>query len=301
MKLNLQGSLYVLGGAISYGILATIVKYANHLGIHTSVLTFMQFSVGVLFLLIFNQIKNKQLTSTPPPVQRKSILKLLAFGSSLGLTSSLYYLSIQYIPVSLGIILLMQSIWMSMILEALVNKQRITAIKVIATLTVIFGTLLATNILFEHAAINWLGIFIGLGAGLSYTISMYASSTIENQLPSYTRSKYLVMGGLIAIILFWNVDIIQNFNTVTILYWGTMLAVFGTIVPPLLFTKGIPLIGIGYGAIIAAIEIPVSILSAHLILKEQIGLMQGFGVLIIIGAVVAVNSRSGRTKEEDVC
>ncbi|MEJ2881105.1 EamA family transporter [Pedobacter sp. GR22-6] len=293
MKLNLKGSLYVLSGAISYGILATIVKYSNHLGIHTSVLTFMQFSVGVMFLVIFTQFKNKSLNIPPAKSNGKSIAKLLAFGTSLGLTSSLYYLSIQFIPVSLGIILLMQSIWMSMILEALVNRQRITPTKLIATLTVIIGTLLATNILFEPTAINWLGILIGLGAGLSYTISMYASSNIESQLPNYVRSKYLVMGGLLAIILFWNIDIIQHFNSINILWWGTILAIFGTIVPPLLFTKGIPLIGIGYGSIIAAVEIPVSILSAHLVLGEQVGAMQWLGVMIIIGAVVVVNRKPG--------
>lgn len=293
MKLNLKGSLYVLSGAISYGILATIVKYSNQLGIHTSVLTFMQFSVGVLFLLAFTHFKNKSRHTPLLPNTGKSIFKLLAFGTSLGLTSSLYYLSIQYIPVSLGIILLMQSIWMSMILEALINKQGITTIKLLATLTVIVGTLLATNILFEPAAISWLGIMIGLGAGLSYTVSMYASSNIESHLPNYTRSKFLVMGGLLAIILFWNIDIIRHFNSINILWWGTILAIFGTILPPLLFTKGIPLIGIGYGSILAAVEIPVSILSAHLVLGEQVGVLQWLGVTIIIGAVVLVNRKPG--------
>lgn len=297
MKLNLKGSLYVLTGAISYGILATIVKYANHLGIHTSVLTFMQFSVGVLFLLAFTFFKNKQLDIKPAKPSNSSIVKLLAFGTSLGLTSTLYYLSIQYIPVSLGIILLMQSIWMSMILEAIVNRQPITPIKIAATLTVIVGTLLATNILFQHTEVNWFGILIGLGAGLSYTVSMYASSNIENQLPNYVRSKYLVMGGLLTIIACWNVNIIHHFDAIDILWWGTILAIFGTIVPPLLFTKGIPLIGIGYGSIIASVEIPVSILSAHLVLGEQINLSQWLGVAIIIAAVVMVNTKSGHTND----
>jgi drug/metabolite transporter (DMT)-like permease len=283
-----KGAFLVSLGAISYGILATIVKYANQLGIHTSVLTFMQFSVGVIFLIVYSRINQNKNNNTAPP-SRKSKIKLILFGTSLGLTSSLYYLSIQYIPVSMGIILLMQSIWMSVILEIIVLKQKPSLVKLIGTLLVIGGTLLATNILFETASINWIGIFWGLGAGFCYTISLFSSSNIETSLPSFVRSKYLVIGGLIAIILFWNTSIIHNMHSLSVLKWGILLAVFGTILPPLLFTKGIPMTGIGLGSIIAAIEIPVSIISAFLILHEHISAYQWLGVGIIVSSVIIVN------------
>jgi hypothetical protein len=33
-------------------------------------------------------------------------------GTSLGMTSVFYYLTVKYIPVSIGIVLLMQTVWM---------------------------------------------------------------------------------------------------------------------------------------------------------------------------------------------
>jgi len=53
---NFKAVIYVLAGAISYGLLATIVKYANGLGIGTSALTFWQFFIGFIFLLFLDLI-----------------------------------------------------------------------------------------------------------------------------------------------------------------------------------------------------------------------------------------------------
>lgn len=286
MQLNRQfkGAVLVFIGAMSYGILATIVKYANNLGIHTSVLTFMQAFAGfVLLTLLAQTIRSKEQKRPSSP------LKLIFFGSSFGMTSIFYYLSIQYIPVSMGIILLMQSIWMGVVLEAILQKKVPGTVKILATLTILAGTLLATNIFFESAAINWKGILLGMLAASSYTVSIYASSNIETGTNSIIRSQYFVLGALIFVTAYWNMDIVTYFVAKDAFFWGTILALFGTVIPPLLFTRGIPLVGIGIGAIIAAVEIPVSILSAYLVLGERINLYQWMGVLIILISVVLVN------------
>lgn len=281
---QLKGAILVFIGAMSYGILATIVKYANNLGIHTSVLTFMQAFVGFVLLTVLAGTVKSSVKK-----QKTSKIKLILYGTSFGMTSIFYYLSIQYIPVSLGIILLMQSIWMGVVLEAVLRKKVPETIKVLGTITILLGTLLATNILFEAAAVNWKGIALGMFAAASYTISIYASSNVETQENSIIRSQYFVLGAVLFVAAFWNKDIVIHFVAADAFFWGTILALFGTVIPPLLFTQGIPLVGIGIGAIIAAVEIPVSILSAHLVLGERIGFYQWMGVVVILLSVVLVN------------
>jgi len=248
----------------------------------------MQFIVGLstLFLYSYFQKTNK---IHRIPLSIKSKIKLILFGSTFGMTSIFYYLSIRYIPVSMSIILLMQSIWMSVVLEAILRKKTPDRFKIIGTLVILVGTIFATNVLFEHAIIDWRGIFLGLLAACSYTISMHASNHLATESSSYDRSKYFVLGGFLFILAYWNMDIIIYFTSSNILFWGFLLALFGTIIPPLLFTQGMPLIGIGLGAIIAAVEIPVSILSAHIVLDEHITFLQWLGVCIILLAVVLVN------------
>lgn len=287
---KLSGFLYVLGGAASYGILASIVKYANGLGMHTSILTFLQFFIGFIFLSLLNVLLRKRARSRTTQVSR---LKLLFWGLSLGATTTLYYLSIRYIPVSVGIILLMQSIWMSIVLEAVISRKLPAPVKIAGMLVCLTGTLLATGAFNEHVSLDWRGLLLGLGAGVSYTVSMYASSAVEKQYPSYTRSMYLVMGGLLFITLFWNTHIMENMSWSAI-GWGSVLAIFGTILPPLFFTKGIPQTGIGMGSIISSVEIPVSVLAASIILQEKIAMLQWGGVIIILVSVILVNLKPGK-------
>ncbi|MEZ2337249.1 EamA family transporter [Mucilaginibacter sp. RCC_168] len=63
------------------------------------------------------------------------------------------------------------------------------------------------------------------------------------------------------------------------------MALFGTILPPLLFTKGLPKTGIGLGSIVSSVEIPESILFAHFILNESVTPIQWVGVALIIMAL----------------
>lgn len=285
---DFKSIVYVAVGACSYGVLATIVKYANDLGIKTSALTFLQFFVGFLVLVLLNRFKKN--SGKSEKIKTSSKIKLMVWGTALGLTTTLYYLSIQYIPVSLGIILLMQSIWISLIIEIFITKKKPSFYKIISVVIALTGTLLATNIFNQNVIIDFRGLLLGFGAGISYSIAIFASSSIESQVSSSIRSQYLVLGGLILVVLFWNIDIIKNIN-LSSLPWGILIAIFGTILPPLLFTKGIPKTGIALANIIASLEIPVSILSAIIILNESVAIIQWIGVLIILIAVVTINKK----------
>lgn len=284
---DLKSILYVVLGAISYGLLATIVKYANGLGIHTSVLTFLQFFMGFLTLsLLCYSVPKKSTTKIVLPL--KSKLKLILWGSTLGLTTTFYYLSIQYIPVSVGIILLMQSVWISLVLESMVQKQLPSWNKVSGVSIVLIGTILATNLIDTNFVLSPIGLAYGLAAGTTYAFSLFASSHIETQLPSLIRSKYFVLGGLLLICLFWNIHILASFQLQAI-PWGLLLALFGTVIAPLFFTLGMPKVGISLGNIIASLEIPVSIISAILILRESVEWIQWIGIAIILLAILLIN------------
>jgi drug/metabolite transporter (DMT)-like permease len=285
-----RSTLYVAAGACSYGLLATFVKYANQLGIHTSVLTFLQFMLGFLFLLAFNLVSRIQKKENIV-IGISSKLKLTAWGTSLGLTTTLYYLAIQYIPVSIGIILLMQSIWISLVAEAVLLKKFPSKGKITGVVIVLLGTILATNLFQQDNNLNYKGKLLGFGAGISYAMAIYASSTVEKQVPSSVRSQFLVFGGLMLIIACWNVTIIPHLHA-NALPWGILIAVFGTILPPLLFTKGIPKTGIAMGNIISSLEIPISTLSAMLILREVVSGFQWLGILLILTAVIIINVRT---------
>ena len=67
-------------------------------------------------------------------------------GTSLGMTSVFYYLAVKYIPVSIGIVLLMQTVWMGVLLEWFLDKKAPSFQKIISVIIVLIGTALAINI-----------------------------------------------------------------------------------------------------------------------------------------------------------
>lgn len=290
MKNNvLKGSLFIALGATSYGMLATFVKMAYQEGFTTAEVTISQYSLGFIGLLLLNLFRKEKSVSKPETSELKSTFKLILAGSSLGLTSAFYYLSVQYIPVSMAIVLLMQTVWIGVIFEMIVHKKIPGLRKIIAVFIILSGTLLATNLFQESVIINWKGFMFGMLAALSYTATMYSSNHIELHFPALKRSLYMIFGGCIVVAFIFYSSITLDFSFAVFLRWGILLSLFGTILPPILFTKGMPLTGMGLGAIVASVEIPVSIAIAYLFLDEPVSFMQWTGVILILFAVVLMN------------
>lgn len=290
---KIAGVVMVAVGSASYGILATIIKLANNNGLGTASLTFSQYLFGALILSISSLFFSKKPTESIKGETRSKYpkLKLVLFGTSLGLTSSFYYLCIQYVPVSVGIILLMQTVWMGILLEFFIDRRLVNKSKLIGAAAVLIGTLLASRIFESDFNFNFIGFLYGLLAAVCFTIALYSANKVSLQLPDIIRSKYLVFGGFIAVLIFWNIQIIQELNSLELLKWGIVLALFGTVLPPVLFSKGVPIIGNGLTSIIATLEIPVSILSAFFLLREQIGISQTVGIVIILVSIILTNIR----------
>ena len=297
---NIKGILFIAIGASSYGVLATFVKIANNDGISTGILTISQYFIGFVMLFIAAKLfekrsqANQDETISSASIKQDSKMKLVLYGTSLGFTSSFYYLSIQYLPVSVGIILLMQSIWIGLVFEFFMARHLLNKAKVIGALTTIIGTLLAVNVMEASAHIEWPGIVFGLMAATTFATTMVATNSVALHLPTIIRSKYLVLGGFLTVLIFWNIPGIsdfklQDFDLSVFLTWGLFLAFFGTLLPPLLFSKGFPLTGVGLGSIMASLEIPVSVFSAYLLLGEQVKAIQWVGILIILLSVVIIN------------
>lgn len=281
---KLKGIVYIAAGAASYGILATFVKVAGKEGYTTALITFAQYITGFVVLALADTLRKKKVGTTATPSRKNDTWKLIAGGTCLGLTSTFYYLSVQYLPVSVSIILLMQTVWIGILADCIRNHQLPRPGQLLVIAIVLTGTALATGLTHANTQWNLKGCLYGLLAAAFYTGSMYAANHIAPQQPLFYRCKLLVLGGLLAVIAFWNIHVIQDFE-VGVLKWGLLLGLFGTILPPLLFSKGFPSVGLSLGSILAAIEIPISIATAHIVLHEAVTSLQIVGCFIILAGI----------------
>ena len=289
-KQSVKGILLVAIGASSYGVVASFIKKGVAAGYTTAELTFAQALMGTLAIVLINLILKKASPAQKAiHPQKKDIIKLLLGGIPLGLTSTFYYLSLQYIPVSVCIVMLMQSVWVGTVIDLVINKVKPSSTKLVSIAIVLIGTVLATNVLNADITLDWRGIFWGFLAALSYSFTFLATNNIATGYRPIVRSMYLLLGALTIVSLIWGYSLFQKFDPNVLWTWGIIIAFFGTILPPLLFTKGMPMVGVGLGAIIASIELPVSVSMAYFFINESVNVYQWIGIVLILFAIILMN------------
>ena len=288
-KSKLKGVLLIALGASSYGMLATFVKMAYSEGFTTPEVTIAQFTYGILGIVLINTIQKSQNKNQATIASTKTIIQLMVAGTSLGMTSVFYYLAVKYIPVSIAIVLLMQTVWMGVLFEILLEKKMPSVQKIISVFVVLVGTALATNIIEDKLVTDWRGIVLGLLSAASFTTTMFTANRVGIGVSSAQRSLFMLLGGAVIVIGFAIANQTGDFQFEIFAKWGIVLALFGTIIPPLLFNAGFPLTGIGLGSIVSALELPVSVLMAYFLLNENINTWQWIGIVLIILAIVIMN------------
>ncbi|WP_019037120.1 EamA family transporter [Psychroflexus tropicus] len=290
MNSILKGGLFVALGASCYGLLTTFVKLAYEEHYTAYEVTFAQILIGYLALVILNLfLKKKTPPITNPKKRRKTIFYLVLAGTSLGFTSIFYYLAVQYITVSVGIVLLMQSVWIGVVLDSIINKVRPTKLKIVSVILILIGTVLAADLLLEEQHVELIGIGYGILAALSYTVTIMTSNSVGIQYHPITRSKWMMFGGLMVVSAITLPELIDYMDFGIFTFWGPVLALFGTILPPLFFTAGMPKINVGIGAIISSIELPVAVLMGYFVLGEDQNIYKWIGILLILSSIVLMN------------
>ena len=294
----LKGVVLVGLGATSYGMLATFVRLAYDEGFTTAEVTTSQFVYGILGILVINLFQKIKKGTSVINATKRNIFQLMLAGSSLGMTSVFYYLAVKYIPVSIAIILLMQTVWMGVLIEMILDKKAPSKLKIISVFIVLVGTLLATNIFKNDVQLDWHGILWGMLAAASFTTTMFTANRVATGISSAQRSLFMLLGG--AVIVFSFAIATQNtpFNFEIFMKWGIVLSLFGTIIPPMLMNAGFPLTGIGLGSIVSALELPVSVMMAYFLLHEQVVLVQWIGIILIVLAIVLMNMNWDKFKNK---
>ncbi|WP_047983237.1 EamA family transporter [Ornithinibacillus californiensis] len=283
MKLN-KGVLFVLIGAGCFGFTPVFAKLGFSYGYSLGQINIIQmlFSAAILWSLTF--IKRSSFKG----LTRKNTPQIMITGCFIGLTSVFYYGSMQYLPASLAIILMFQFVWIGIVLEWIFSKVKPAPITILSIVLILTGVFFASNIL--NGDIHGLpvkGLVYGILSAFTYSGFIFFSGKVAVQVNPWTRSSLMATGSAILILILFmreiptvlplEMDLVQS---------AIGVSLFGSILPPLFFAVGAPLISGGLANILTSVELPVAILSASLILSETVTPVQWFGIAIILVAIV---------------
>lgn len=285
----LKGVIAVFLGAVSYGILSTIAKMSYDKGYDANHATLFQIVFGFALLLLISFFQKQKFQFNQ--VLNQDWLNLLFGGLTIALTSLFYYSCVQYVPASIGIILLFQFVWMGFLLDFLFNKEKPSRLQLLALVVLLLGTFLASGGInaFRDGLLNTEGVILGLLAALCYASYIFINGRLKAKITPISKSM-VMMGGssIVVLILLGNKLNDLSFINMEFLAYGIPLALFGAVIPPILFAYGVPKIGVTYSSILSSVELPVAVLFSIFMLNEQISSMQWLGISMIIIAIVGV-------------
>jgi drug/metabolite transporter (DMT)-like permease len=293
-----KGIAFVLLGACSFGILSTFVKLAYSEGFTLGDVTGTQVFFGLIILWVIVLLR-RLFNAGGNSASLKESLQLIAMGTSTGLVSIFYYKCVQTVPASIAILLLMQFTWMSLLLDAIIKRKLPTLLQVGTVAMILLGTCFAGNLFSgSFQDISLPGVGFGLLAALCYTFFLMVSGAAGNSLHPATKSALLLTGATVLVFTIFPPVFLVNGSLLNGLFkWGLVLSVFGTVIPPLFFSYGIPKIGLGLSAILSSAELPVAVMMSSIVLQEQVVTVQWFGVLLILSAIVLSNLNSLRKQK----
>jgi drug/metabolite transporter (DMT)-like permease len=288
-----QYALIVLIGGCCYGALSTFVKLAYSAGFTSSEVTGSQFLMGTLLIWIAALFSKKKKLTLP------KISKLLISGIPLGLTSLFYYQSLQSLNASLAIIFLFQFVWIGSLFEWIFYKKTPTLGKIVSIGILIIGSIFASGIIGVGLGdMTWQGTGWGMLSALTYTTFIFVSSSVEKDTPVVQKSALFTTGGLITVlILSPPTGLFELPVLLEIAPYGLYLGLLGVVLPPILFTIGMPHIGPGLGTILTSSELPIAVILSSIILSEHVSMSQWLGVVLILGGIVAGNLKISHTKK----
>ena len=288
----LKGILLVFFGACSFGILSTFVKLAYHEGYTLGDVTGAQAFFGAVILWVLFFFQSRTATYKAKAIVPKTPWwKMIIAGTCTGLVSIFYYQCVKLVPNSVAIILLMQFIWMSILMEYLIFKKKPTGLQLLAILLVLGGTVLASGMAETSIeSMDLKGIGFGLLAAICYAGFLLLSGRIGNEYAPLQKSALMITGACILIfIIFPPTFLFNGALNGSLLKWGLIISVFGTVIPPLFYAEGVPRIGTAISSILSAAELPVAVMMAGFVLQEQVSFLRWVGVVVILSAMVLPN------------
>lgn len=285
--------LFVFIGASSYGFLPPFAKLAFADGFSIGQVNGSQNLFAALLMWILATIMGGR-----EKVSVKQFAQLLLVGATIGVTGYLYYRSLAYLSVSLSTVVQFQFIWIGILIEAVLNRQRPSNAKLLAIVLLLIGTVFAAGVLdTDVSQYSLFGILLAFLSAITYAMYFFFSGKIATELKIWKRSAIIVTGsGLFISIMYPPVYLVDGTLLDGLLFWALILAVFGSALPAVCLNLGIPRVGVGLSSIIGAAELPSAVFFSSVIVHESVTALQWLGICIIMFGI-AVPELFSRTKK----
>lgn len=204
-----------------------------------------------------------------------------------------YFTAMQVSSISVAVALLYTAPVFVMLFSAVLFKEKLTLIKIIAALLTFGGCVLVTGMLADAPEVSFYGALLGIGSGIGYALYSVFGKYALQRYGSLTITMYTFIFGSIGIIPFMDWE--KSFTAITkseVWLFGLGIAILCSVLPYFLYTYGLNEVEAGKAAVMATVEPLVAASLGIIFFNEDLGLSKATGMVLIIFAVTLLNRHS---------
>ncbi len=275
-----HAALVFLAGA-SYGFIVPAVKSAISVGVYPADFLPLQYLVALAACLGFALARRVKFAS-PAACAKMALLGVLT-----GFTSICYYTSVSLLPGAVALTLLFQYVWVSVLVECVVERHLPSRSTVVAVAIVLVGTVFAAG-LFEGSigTLDPFGVAMGAGSAVFYALFLYLSGRIGADQPASLRAAMLPIGGLVVTSLANPACYATALFDANVWPYAIGMSVLGVILPTTLINYASPKLSTGMVSVMASSELPVGIISAWVLVADAPTPLTLFGAILVLAGIV---------------
>ncbi len=280
--------LLVITAAILWGAIGIFSKTAGGMGFTSIDMCFIRSVFSVVILGIFFLIKDKSI------FKLENIKDLKYFVGTGIISFSLYNWSyiaaIKETSMGVAAILLYTAPSIIMVLSAILFKEKITKVKLMAIIVTFTGCMFVTGIFEGGNVISFKGFLYGMLSGIGYGLySIFGKYALRKYSPVTVVFYTFFMSGLLFTILGNPIVIIEKINETNSWIFITAFAALSAAIPYILYTKGLSGIEASKASILANMEPVVAAVIGIVVYSEGAGFLKILGIALVIGAVCMIN------------
>lgn len=273
--------LTVLAGVL-WGVISIFVKNLTAAGLTSLQIMLFRAALSGAMLFIFLLIKDRSLLK----IELRDLWMFVGTGVvSLTFFSLCYFKTILEVGTSIAVILLYTSPIFILLISAVLFKEKITWVKIIALVLTFAGCILVSGIA-GGGHISARGFAIGLCAGFGYALYSIFSRFALKKYNSLTVTFYTFIFSGLSLIPFVHVEQLPQLMTGPVWLWAAGIALVCTVLPYIFYTYGLSGLETGKAAILVTVEPLVGTLVGFLLWGEPFSFVKLAGIICIFTAVV---------------
>ena len=283
-----KGVLLLLFAGILWGCMGYFVRHLTALGLDQVQIIFFKMLIGAIVLFLFMLIKYPRLLC----IKRWQDLWFLAASGLISMFgfNFFYFKAMEVTTLALAGVLIYVSPGITLLLSAVIFKEKITVKKICALLLIFGGCISAGGVIGGVNNITIGGFLLCMGAAFCYGLySIFGRIAVNHGYHPYTTTLYNMIFCFLGCLPLVDFSGIIASLSPALLAYSCGLSIFCAAVAYVFYTAGLQYVEASEAAMLATMDAVTAVIISVFVFDELLTVWTVLGIVLIIGGICVMN------------